>query len=143
MIRKVIGLLTALVLLGACGRQNGSPAGSESDTQGITEAPDSQPVISFDKRSHDFGTIVEGEQVVCYFEYSNEGGSDLILQRVTATCGCTTPDWSKEPLPAGSREALQVIFDSSGRSGTQRKQITVRSNASEPEIRLEITANIR
>ncbi len=75
----------------------------------------------FDTLIHDFGTIIEGEQVVCYFDYRNEGGEDLLISSVEATCGCTTPDWSREPLGPGEKGSLAIIFDASGRSGIQRK----------------------
>ena len=129
-------------LLSACGGQNGSldPANDEggSSLQGSV----SEPVILFDTLEHDFGTIIEGEQVVCYFDYENGGARELLITSVEADCGCTTPGWSSEPLKPGSRESLELIFDASGRSGAQRKVVTVRSNASNQTVRLIIKANI-
>ena len=131
-----------LGLLSACGGQNGSenPGATRTgnDGQGAVE----EPVMLFDTLEHDFGTIIEGEQVVCYFDYVNNGIQDLVISSVEAGCGCTTPQWSREPLGSGERQRLQLIFDATGRSGVQRKQVTVRSNASDPVIRLTVRANI-
>jgi len=96
----------------------------------------------FDTLEHDFGTIIEGERVVCYFDYTNGGGTELVVTSVEATCGCTTPGWSSEPLNPGERESLELIFDASGRSGVQRKVVTIQSNASNQLIELTIKANI-
>ena len=98
--------------------------------------------MHFDTLVHDFGTIIEGESVVCYFDYSNRGVGDLVITGVEATCGCTVPSWSREPLKPGARETLQLIFDASGRSGEQRKQVTVKSNASNEVVRLTIRARV-
>jgi hypothetical protein len=80
--------------------------------------------------------------VVCYFDYENTGSSELVINSVEASCGCTTPDWSSEPLQPGERKSLQIIFDATGRSGMQRKVVTVTSNASNGEVRITLMANI-
>ena len=101
-----------------------------------------EPVMLFDTLIHDFGTIIEGERVVCYFDYTNPGGGDLIINGVETSCGCTIPRWSREPLKPGGKETLELIFDASGRSGEQRKRITVKSNASNQEVRLTVRAKV-
>ena len=135
--------LSCLLMLGACTGQNGSvkdglegPGEDQQNSMG-------QPVITFESKSHDFGTIIEGEQLVCFFDYTNTGGGELIIYSVEATCGCTTPDFSREPLKPGEKNSLKVIFNSSGRSGTQRKIVRVRSNGSEPEVQLSLKANVK
>ena len=80
--------------------------------------------------------------MVCYFDYGNEGGEDLLITTVEATCGCTTPNWSREPLGPGEKETLEIIFDTSGRSGEQRKLVTVKSNASNQVVQLTIRAKV-
>ena len=96
----------------------------------------------FDTLEHDFGTIIEGERVVGYFDYQNGGGKDLLITSVEATCGCTTPNWSREPLEPGEKKTLEIIFDASGRSGEQRKLVTVKSNASNQVVQLTIRATV-
>ncbi len=141
LIRGSFWLLMSLAVC-SCGGQNGRQYQAGSPLSEHTQKSTGQAVIHFDTLIHDFGTIIEGEQVVCYFDYRNEGGEDLLISSVEATCGCTTPDWSREPLGPGERASLAIIFDASGRSGIQRKLVTVRSNASAQEVRLTIRANV-
>ena len=133
----------AYFILMACSGQNGS--GERVTGEGAEVVHDSagQAHISFQNLEHDFGTIIEGEMVVCYFEYTNEGKGDLVIRSVEVSCGCTTPDWSSEPLRPGGTERLKVIFDASGRSGVQRKVVTVRSNAANPSVRLTVKAEVQ
>lgn len=135
-------LVVAMGVLSACGGQNGSQKAFNSPLAKEDQIPGSEPVMLFDTLEHDFGTIIEGERVVCYFDYLNDGGSELLITSVEATCGCTTPGWSSEPLKPGEGHSLELIFDASGRSGTQRKTVTVRSNARQGEVRLTIRANV-
>ena len=138
--RGFLGGLLLLVL--ACGGQNGRDNQDGALPGEGLEPALGEPVMLFDTLVHDFGTIIEGERVVCYFDYVNSGESDLVITSVEATCGCTTPDWNREPLKPGERENLKVVFDATGRSGSQRKAITVRSNASNSTVRLTIMADI-
>jgi hypothetical protein len=138
------GLVVSLILalLFSCSGQNGRNVTNPADVPDDMQIASLQADISFDKLSHDFGTIIEGEMVVCYFEYENIGNGDLIITSVEATCGCTTPDWDKEPLKPGEREQLKVVFDSNGRSGSQLKGVTVSSHSLTPEVRLTLKANV-
>ncbi len=142
-IKKWIHAGILLVLIGAlisCGGQNGREQQDDANQAITVQNTDYKPVIVFDTVVHDFGTIIEGERVVCYFDYRNEGDGDLLITAVEASCGCTTPDWSREPLGPGEKETLAIIFDASGRSGEQHKLVTVKSNASNQVVRLTIRA---
>lgn len=131
------------MMIGGCHGQNDS-VDKSADYQDVKSGDLSGiPVLTFDTLAHDFGTILEGERVVCYFDYENSGEGSLVIQTIEASCGCTTPDWSKEPLPAGERSSLQIIFDATRRSGLQLKQVTVHSNAENPEVQLTIRANVK
>ncbi len=137
------GILLLLILtVSSCGGQNGSQEQDSITTEDIAHIAINQSVMVFDTLIHDFGTIIEGERVVCYFDYRNEGGEDLLITSVEATCGCTTPDWSREPLKPGKKGSLEIIFDASGRSGVQRKVVTVMSNADNQVVHLTIRANV-
>ena len=139
---SVLAMASVVAILFACSGQNGR---NVTDSEGLVKAEESasiQPDISFDTLSHDFGTIIEGEMVVCYFEFTNVGQGDLVINSVKTTCGCTTPDWSKAPLKAGESDQLKVVFNSVGRSGSQLKTVTVESNALSPVVKLSIRANV-
>jgi uncharacterized protein DUF1573 len=73
----------------------------------------------------------------------NAGGTDLLITAVEASCGCTIPDWNREPVGPGEQEHMKIIFDASGRIGAQLKSVTVRSNASNSLLRLTIKANVK
>ena len=143
-IRLFYGVLcmASAISIFACSGQNDrkTPDGARIDN--VSQDASNLPVISFDTLYHDFGTIIEGEMVVCYFDYVNSGNADLVLTSVDATCGCTTPDWSSEPLTAGEKAHLKIIFDATGRNGAQRKVVSVMSNASNSVVRLTLTANV-
>ena len=141
LIKSLVWIVMVLILM-ACAGQNDSPGSEDGVYNELTEDPNKQSIMSFSSSSHDFGTIIEGEMVVCYFDYENAGEKDLVINSVEATCGCTTPDWSSEPLKPGEKESLKIVFDASGRSGQQRKVVTVSSNASNPIIKLTVKANV-
>ncbi len=135
-------MIVMILMVLSCGRQNGSQVQKSQISEISDQDVQGQPIMLFDTLIHDFGTIIEGERVVCYFDYTNSGEADLMITAVEATCGCTTPDWSSEPLGPGQSETLEIIFDAAGRSGEQRKLVTVKSNASNHLVQLTIRANV-
>jgi hypothetical protein len=100
------------------------------------------PKIEFNKTTHDFGLIIEGEKVIYTFTYTNTGKSDLIIKSASASCGCTVPTFSREPIAPGEQGKLEVVFDSNGRSGKQHKTVTVLSNCIPNTLKLAITGEI-
>jgi hypothetical protein len=87
------------------------------------------PIIEFDQMEYDFGTITEGEVVDGKFILLNKGKTDLIITEVKPSCGCTTPDWTKEAIKPGESGEIKFSFNSRGRTGKQNKSITIKSNA--------------
>lgn len=86
------------------------------------------PEISFDKKSHDFGNIEEGKVVETRFRISNIGKSDLIVTKASASCGCTIPDWPKEPIKSGGFAYMTVKFNSKNKRDSFSKTITLVTN---------------
>lgn len=102
-----------------------------------------QPQISFQEKGHDFGKFQEAEGKVTYnFEFVNPGGSPLIIQNVTASCGCTASQWTREPVPPGGKGYVAATYNPAGRPGTFRKYITVISNANPASVRLYISGEV-
>jgi len=87
------------------------------------------PIIEFDQREYDFGTIVEGEKASGVFNVTNKGKVDLIITSVKPSCGCTTPEYTKEAIAPGESGVIKFEFNSANRVGKQNKSITVKSNA--------------
>jgi Protein of unknown function (DUF1573) len=102
------------------------------------------PVITFEKKAHDFGDIAQGEKVEYVFTFTNSGTQPLIITNVEVTCGCTTPKgWPRDPIQPGEKGELTVSFSTAGKIGRQNKPIIVISNAVNPEgNRLSFSANI-
>lgn len=101
-------------------------------------------VITFEKQTHDFGDIYQGDKVEHTFYFTNTGNEPLIITNVHVTCGCTTPKgWPRDPIPPGGKGEITVSFDSKGKIGRQNKPVTVVSNAINPEGgRISFTTNI-
>ncbi len=88
--------------------------------------------FKFEKEVHDFGTVNEGPAAVYEFKFANTGKEPLILTNVVASCGCTTPKWSKEPVAQGKTGSIFVSYDTNGRVGGFNKAVTVSSNSKTP-----------
>jgi hypothetical protein len=102
-----------------------------------------KPSISFDVTEYDFKTIYEANGMVSYeFEYTNTGKVPLILQNVHASCGCTTPEWTKEPIVPGQQGRIRVNYEPKNRPGPFTKTITVTSNAEPSVITLTIKGSV-
>jgi hypothetical protein len=101
-------------------------------------------VITFDKKTHDFGDIVQGDKVEHTFYFTNTGNEPLIITNVQVSCGCTTPKgWPREPIPPGGKGELTVSFNSAGKSGRQNKPVTVVSNATNADgNQITFTTNV-
>ncbi len=97
--------------------------------------------MTFKTASHDFGKLKKGSDCAFDFTYKNTGDSILIITNVSTSCGCTTPDWTKEPIPSGKSGSIKVKYDSN-RIGPFTKTITVVSNAKNTPVVLTITGNI-
>jgi len=102
-----------------------------------------EAVIEFKQTEYDFGTIKEEDgSVTTTFVFTNTGNAPLIVSGVSASCGCTTPDWSKEPIAPGATGFVKASYNTAGRPGPFRKSITVRSNATEAAITLFIAGDV-
>ena len=100
-------------------------------------------VITFANNTHDFGQINEdGGNAVTTFEFTNTGNAPLIIQRVNASCGCTTPEWTRTPIEPGEKGRVTASYNPIGRPGAFSKAIYVYSNASNEMERLTISGNV-
>ncbi len=100
------------------------------------------PKFEFNRKTFDFGAIKAGEVLSHTFKFKNVGNADLIITNVASSCGCTIPKYSKDPLKPGSEGFIEVIFDSSGRTGMQHKTVTVIANTQPNKVELAFTAEI-
>ncbi|MEY3198384.1 MAG: hypothetical protein RL265_1390 [Bacteroidota bacterium] len=84
--------------------------------------------IDFTKDTHDYGTIKNGADGTCTFEFKNTGNAPLIISNAKGSCGCTVPEWPKEPIAPGAKASIKVKYDTS-RQGVINKNVTITSNA--------------
>lgn len=87
--------------------------------------------FEFKEESFDFGTFNEGIQAEHEFTFTNTGTAPIIITNVRASCGCTTPNWTKDPVPPGGTGVIKASYNSKGRPGVFNKSITITSNATE------------
>ena len=105
----------------------------------IVHAQFSEATITFDNLNHNFGAIEEAQGIVEYtFNFTNTGSKALVIKTVRSTCGCTVPEWSREPIRSMGKGTIKVTFNPAGRPGAFRKEITILSNAKEPKTVLYI-----
>lgn len=87
----------------------------------------SKPIIVFDTLVYDFGILNKGDKAECVFNFHNKGKQPLILTEVKASCGCTAPSWTKEPVKPGGAGIVKVLYNTNT-VGVFSKTITVNSN---------------
>jgi len=96
------------------------------------------PEIKFNEMEFDFGTINEGEIVNHVFKFTNVGKAPLLIDKATASCGCTVPDWPKKPIGVGEIGEIKVRFDSKNKPNQQIKTVTISANTEPSLTRLRI-----
>jgi len=106
------------------------------------ESTEGMPAISFSKTEHDFGQINEGDVVETTFNFKNTGKSELIITNAVGSCGCTVPQWPKEPVLPGETSEINVKFNSNGKPNNQRKTITLTTNTIQGKEQVVIKAQV-
>ncbi|QNR23996.1 DUF1573 domain-containing protein [Croceimicrobium hydrocarbonivorans] len=100
------------------------------------------PEFKFEKENHDFGTIEEGTLAKYDFEFTNTGEAPLIISNASGSCGCTVPQWPREPIAPGETGIIHVEFNSNGRPGNQAKTVTLNANTVPNKKILRINAMV-
>ncbi len=134
--RALVIILGLGILLASC---------DEKANKGKDEAlKDNLPVMALlDSSTYVFGVIPEGDVVEHAFRFKNEGEFPLIINNVTASCGCTIPEWPRDPIAPNEESSILVRFNSKGKPGPQVKTITVYANTmpAYSELRLQGIVN--
>lgn len=100
------------------------------------------PDLKFDIETYDFGTIKQGDKVTHDFDFVNTGKEPLVISQATGSCGCTVPQWPKEPVAKGSKATIHVEFNSTGKMGMQDKTVTITSNSKSGQKVLHLKGNV-
>lgn len=102
------------------------------------------PQISVEELTYDFGTIYEADGLASHvFQVKNTGQAPLVITRVTASCGCTQPQWSKEPIAPGKSGELKITFDPKGRPGPFYKTVSIYSNGKKGSYNLAVKGTVK
>ena len=99
-------------------------------------------VMTFAESEFDFGTVTSGEKVEHSYKFTNTGSEPLIISDAKGSCGCTVPEWPKEPIAPGASSEILVRFDSSNKSGNQSKRVTLTSNTNPAQTFLTIKGQV-
>lgn len=129
--KKLILSLSALFFVGVLSAQTTEVKQDEPKTE-----------ITFASLEHDYGTIEFGANGTCVFEFTNTGKIALVLSNVQASCGCTTPEWTKEPVKPGEKGKITVKYNTQIPNQFQ-KQIRVYSNATTNPVVLTIKGVVK
>lgn len=143
--KKILYFLVLSSFLAACNNQTATDTESvnQNETSTVdTVANTNVPVFQFEKEVYDFGEIKEGEKVSYDFKFKNIGDAPLIISSATATCGCTVPEYPKEPLAPGAEGVIRVIFNSTGKPGMQNKVVSITANTNPTLTELNILGNV-
>lgn len=146
MIKKSLAMLAMASLVLASCKQENAALKIDDATAKKAELAHSEsgklPVAKFETTDHDFGTIPAGTKVDYTYTFTNTGTADLLISDAKASCGCTVPSYTKEPVKPGGTGEVQVVFDSTGKSGNQQKTVTLTLNTEKGTETLNFKANI-
>jgi len=100
------------------------------------------PKFDFEEITFDLGTVQSGESVTHEFKFKNSGDKDLIISQAKGSCGCTQPEYPKNPIAPGDEGVIKVTFNSTGISGQITKNITLIANTTPNTKVLTITGEV-
>lgn len=128
----------------------GTPPASGEQPNVVPTANANQPAapagptttIAFNETEFNFGKVKAGEKVRHEYKFKNTGKEPLIISNAKGSCGCTVPDWPKEPIPVGGSGSIMVEFDSKNKTGNQTKQVTVIANTDPPQSIIYIKGEV-
>ena len=110
----------------------------------LFQSEDKAAEIKFDTTTHDFGDFSEKDPVVkCTFTFTNTGNAPLVIHQAMASCGCTVPSYTKDPIKPGQKGTIEVTYNGKGKfPGYFKKTITIRTNGKTEMTRLYISGEM-
>ena len=141
--KRSIFIIIVCAMFSMCSTKDSKEVSATTADKATTEASEKDTNVVFEEYEHDFGKVAEsGGEVVFDFIFKNTGEQTLVITNVTASCGCTTPDWSKEPIAKGKKGFIKAVFNPKGQSSPFNKVLTVYSNGNPTRISLKIKGTI-
>lgn len=126
--KKLLLLLVTVGLLmaAACRKKGEMPEGATFSAETLTDTTEIEFVTP---AIHDFDTITEGQKVEVYYYIKNIGQKNFIIVNAFGSCGCTVPEWPKEPVKPGDTASIHVVFNSDGKQNEQSKTVSLICNS--------------
>jgi hypothetical protein len=160
--KAIFGAVALLTLLASC--QTANKDAREQAKESLTAAP-AQPMpqqptdpsatsvqpsvptgpttsMEFKEMAFDFGTVQEGEKVSHTYKFTNTGKEPLIISDAKGSCGCTVPNYSKDPIAPGKTGEIVVEFNTQGKAGQRNQKVTVTANTNPPQTFLELKGTV-
>lgn len=144
-LRLFAGICSIAILTACGGKEKGITAdivNNPNTANTENTDPANLPVIEFESKEFDFGTIKQGQVVEYVFKFKNTGKADLYITDATGSCGCTVPQYPTKPIRPGESGEISVKFDSGGKSGKQNKTVTVTANTQPSQTVLNVVGTI-
>lgn len=117
-----------------------TPAANNTATPATPAAPVGPTTkMTFSESEFDFGTVDEGEKVEHIYKFTNDGDEPLTISNAKGSCGCTVPEWPKEPIAPGESGEILVSFDTKNKPNKQTKTVTITANTEPAQTFLKIT----
>ncbi len=133
---KKVMLALALSAFAATGAMAQTTAAPQEAAKTVDK---NAPKFSFaGGETHDFGNLTDQKDAEYTFKFKNTGKTPLIITNASASCGCTVPEFPKEPIMPGKDGAIKVTFHTAGKSGPFTKTVFIQSNAAADKERYEI-----
>lgn len=143
-------LFIGLLALSCDKKQESSNTASDAIYDNTPEAPGTQPEapkqntkMEFEESEFNFGTIDQGAMVTHVFKFRNTGEHPLVISDARADCGCTVPNWPKEPIMPGKESQIEVKFNSAGKQGDVSKTVTILANTDPSDTKIHINGKVR
>jgi hypothetical protein len=136
--KKVLLLALSLTTMGFAAQAQTAavkPANAQTKVAG--------PQIQFEEMKYDFGSIKQGDIVDHTFKFKNVGTQPLVISNIGVSCGCTTPDWTKEPVMPGKTGTISAKFNSAGKMGMQNKVLTIESNSAGGNAMVSLVGDVK
>ena len=147
--RFAIIALAAVFMMASCGNEAATdsadearkavatpstPAATTPDAADVPAAPTGPTTtMSFAETEFDFGKVVSGEKVSHTYKFTNTGKEPLIISNAKGSCGCTVPEWPREPIAVGGTGEVTVVFDSKNKKGPRNQKVTLTANTDPPQ----------
>jgi hypothetical protein len=155
--------LSALISLTSCKNDGAATTDETTESLATTNATDATvapvpttpaeevPVgplttVAFSETEYDFGKIMEGDKATHVYSFTNTGSEPLIISNAKGSCGCTVPEWPREPIAPGGKGEIKVVFDSKGKGKEggqlQTKTVTITANTDPQQTLLRIKGTV-